>query len=317
MDYNQGSMLTKNKPVLKIIFWFFGIVLLLTIIGMYVFSIIFIRSTFSHRVVKNENSPEELGLSAETISLRSSDGIDLAGWWVPVDTPKAIVILLHGMDGLDASSLLPQVVFLNEAGYSVFVQDMRAHGRSGGERIGLAFEEPQDVIPVLNWISSQSELVDTPVVLLGLSMGGAVAIRTAAIQPDVDAVISVSAYASIDKMIGQGMRLMEFPEALIQVFVPFSKLAMLTVYGEWPANASPQRDISKIEDRPVFLMHGIMDQQIPVENAYDLKEAGGDNVQLFLIEEADHLIFTKNGLGDNPEDQIYREKILGFLSTLP
>ncbi len=315
MDYND-VMPSKNKPLLKIILWGFGIVTLLTIIGMYVLSIIFINSTFSHRVEKNENSPEELGLSAETITLKSSDGIDLAGWWVPVDEPKAIVILLHGMDGLDASSLLPQAVFLNEAGYSVFIQDMRAHGRSGGERIGLAFEEPQDVIPVINWISSQSGLADTPVVLLGLSIGGAVAIRTAAIQPDVDAVISVSAFASIDKMIGQGMRLMEFPDALIQVFVPFSKLAILTVYGEWPASASPQRDISKIIDRPIFLLHGVMDQQIPVANAYDLKEAGGDNVQLSLIEEADHLIFTQNGLGDNPEDEIYREKILEFLSTI-
>lgn len=305
------------KPILKIVMWILGITIVLTAIGMYIFSIVFINSAFSHRVVKNENTPEELGLTAETISLTSSDGIDLAGWWVPVASPKAIVIVLHGMDGLDASSLLPQAVFLNEAGYSVFVQDMRAHGRSGGDRIGLAFEEPRDIIPVLDWVSTQPELNDTPVVLLGLSMGGAVAIRTAAIRPDVDAVISVSAYASIDKMIGQGMRLMDFPEALIQFFVPFSKLGMLTVYGEWPAHASPLRDISKIEERPVFLMHGSMDQQIPVENAYELQKAGGDNVQLLIVDGADHLIFTENGLGENELDLTYRNHILEFLSSMP
>lgn len=310
-------MKNRHKPILKIFMWILGITIVLTAIGMYIFSIIFINSAFRHRVVKNEYTPEELGLTAESISLVSSDGIDLTGWWVPVSSPKAIVIILHGMDGLDASSLLPQAVFLSEAGYSVFVQDMRAHGRSGGDRIGLAFEEPQDVIPILNWVSTQPELNDTPVVLLGLSMGGAVAIRTAAIRSDVDAVISVSAYASIDKMIGQGMRLMDFPEALIQFFVPFSKLGMLTVYGEWPAYASPLRDISKIEERPVLLMHGSMDQQIPVENAYELQKAGGDNVQLLIIEGADHLIFSENGLGDNELDKIYRNQILEFLSSKP
>lgn len=305
-----------NRPVLKIVMWLLGITILLTAIGMYIFSIIFINSTFKHRVVKNDNTPEELGLSAETISLTSLDGIDLVGWWIPVGSPKAIVVILHGMDGLDASSLLPQAVFLNEAGYSVFIQDMRAHGRSGGDRIGLAFEEPQDVVPVLDWISTQPELNETPVVLLGLSMGGAVAIRTAAIRPDVDAVISVSAYASIDKMIGQGMRLMDFPEPLIQFFVPFSKLGMLTVYGVWPSLASPISDISKIVERPVFLMHGDKDQQIPVNNAHDLKKAGGDNVQLLVVEGADHLIFTENSLGENKEDLIYRNQILEFLSTV-
>lgn len=310
-------MKKKNKPVFKIIIWILGISVLLTVIGMYIFSIIFINGAFNHRVVKNENTPEKLGLEAETITLTSSDGIDLAGWWIPVSTPKAIVIVLHGMDGLDASSLLPQAVFLNEAGYSVFIQDMRAHGRSGGERIGLAFEEPQDVIPVLNWISTQPELNDTPVVLLGLSMGGAVAIRTGAIRSDVDAVVSVSSYASIDKMIGQGMRLMDFPETLIQLFVPFSKLGMLTVYGVWPSQASPLVDISKIEGRPVLLMHGVLDQQISVDNAYELQKAGGENVQLVIVEGVDHLIFTQDGLGENFEDQIYRKNVLEFLSSIP
>ncbi|HSM23463.1 MAG TPA: alpha/beta fold hydrolase [Anaerolineaceae bacterium] len=310
-------MQMKTKRVWKISLWIAAIIIALTAVGMYVFSIIFINSTFSHRVVKNEFTPEEFGLSADTISLTSSDGIDLMGWWIPVDEPQGIVIVLHGMDGLDASSLLPQAVFLNDSGYSVFVLDMRAHGRSGGERIGLAFEEPRDVIPVLDWINAQSNLKDTPVTLLGLSMGGAVAIRTAAARPDVDAVISVSAYASIDKMISQGMRLMDFPEALIQFFVPFSKLGMLTVCGVWPASASPLADIPKIEEQPVLIMHGDQDQQISVDNAYLLKEAAGDNVTIVIIEGADHLIFTQNGNGDNIEDQDYRENILKFLSNVP
>lgn len=85
---------------------------------------------------------------------------------------------------------------LRDAGYASVALDMRAHGRSGGERIGLAFEEHRDVAAVLDWIEAQPALKGKPVALLGVSMGGAVALRTAGMRPDVDAVISVSAFAS-------------------------------------------------------------------------------------------------------------------------
>lgn len=293
-----------------------GAVLVVVFLGFFIFSVVFVKSAFEHRVEKFSYTPEALGLTAETVELTSSDGIDLKGWWIPKEKSRGIVVLLHGMDGLDASTLLPQAVFLQEAGYAVFVLDMRAHGRSGGNRIGLAFEEPRDVEAVLDWIITQPTLAEKPVVLLGLSMGGATAIRTAAFRTEVDAVISVSAFASIDKMISGGMRMMDFPEAGIKIFEPFSKLGMLTVYGAWPAKASPLRDIPRISPRPVLILHGTADSQIPVENGYWLKEAGGENVILSIIEGADHLIFSEDGLSDTPEDVLYRQHILSFLDTV-
>ncbi|QRN84232.1 alpha/beta fold hydrolase [Chloroflexota bacterium] len=291
-------------------------VLVVLAIGLYALSVVFVKGAFEHRVEKFANTPEELGLSAETVELTSRDGIELEGWWIPQEEMKGIIILLHGMDGMDASILLPQAIFLNDAGYSVFVLDMRAHGRSGGERIGLAFEEPQDVEAVLDWILSDPTLADEPVILLGLSMGGATAIRTAAYRPDVDAVISVSAFSSIDKMVGGGMRMMGFPEVGIKIFEPFMKVGIMTVYGVWPVNESPLADLPKIENRPVFVMHGTLDSQIPVENAYWLQEVAGDNVTFSFIEGADHLIFAEDGMGNSLEDQIYREQILGFLEEV-
>lgn len=293
-----------------------GAILIALIMGLYVLSIVFVKGAFEHRVEKFANTPDSLGLIAETIELTSSDGTELKGWWISQEEMKGIIILLHGMDGMDASTLLPQAEFLQNAGYSVFLLDMRAHGRSGGERIGLAFEEPQDIEAVLDWILSDPKLAEKPVILLGLSMGGAAAIRTAAIRPDVDSVISVSAFASIDKMISSGMEMMGFPEAGIKIFEPFMKIAILTVYGVWPANASPLMDLPEIENRPVFIMHGTSDSQISVENAYWLQEVAGDYVTFSIIEGADHLIFVEDGMGNSLEDQIYREQILSFLEAV-
>jgi uncharacterized protein len=255
-------------------------------------------------VVKLIYMPGQFGLPAETIDLTSADGIPLKGWWVPAEQTRGVVLVLHGMDGLDASCLLPQAKFLHDASWAVFLLDMRAHGRSGGQRIGLSIEEPRDVGAALNWLDEQVSLQGKPLVLLGLSMGGATAIRTAAVRPDVDAVISVSSFASFEPMMGTGLKLW------------LGRLAILTLYGVWAPTVQPIRAIAHIQSRPVLIMHGTADKQIPVQDAYLLQQAGGPNVELWIAQGADHLIFTEDGNGKSIADAAYREHILDFLSRV-
>jgi uncharacterized protein len=280
-----------------------GVVILavMVTVGGYGATVYLLNKAFSHRVVKMKYTPEALGLKAESVSLRSSDGIALKAWWVPATEPRGTVVVLHGMDGLDASCLLPQAKFLGAAGWSAIVLDMRAHGRSGGNRIGLAIEEPRDVAAALDWLHGAPLSKGKPVVLLGLSMGGATAIRAAAMRPDVDAVISVSAFSSLEPMIGEGVQLW------------YARLAIRTLYGVWPADAAPVHDIARISPRPVLLMHGTADKQIPADHASRLMEAGTANVTLCLVPGADHLVFTKDGNSEEPLDVRYRTKILEFL----
>jgi fermentation-respiration switch protein FrsA (DUF1100 family) len=108
--------------------------------------------------------------------------------------------------------------------------------------------------------------------------------------------------------------MMGYPEWMITIFGPYSQLAMRTLYGVWPSQASPLHDIAQIAPRPVFILHGDSDCQIPVENAYNLASMGGGNVELWIAEGADHFIFTGDGYG--PEDTIYREKVLDFLARV-
>jgi fermentation-respiration switch protein FrsA (DUF1100 family) len=300
----KGRAERRSRGLFRWIWAAAAILVVAAILSLYVLTLYFIQKTFSHRVQKFQYLPEDLGLKAETVALTSSDGIPLKGWWVPTDLTHGVVVVLHGMDGLDASCLLPHAKFLHDAAWSAFVLDMRAHGRSGGHRIGLSLEEPRDVSAALDWLGLQSSLKGKPLVLLGLSMGGATAIRTAAIRPDVDAVISVGSFASLEPMMGRGLQLW------------LGRLAILTLYGVWEPNAQPVRDISRIRPRPVLLIHGTADKEIPVQNAYLLKQAGGPQAELWIVEGADHLVFTEEGIGKGPRDSTYREHILGFLSRV-
>lgn len=275
-----------------------------TLIGMYGASVYFVQKTFSHRVEKLIAVPQALGITPESISLTSSDGIALKAWWVPADPTRGAVIVLHGMDGLDASCLLPHAKFLHDAGWSTLVLDMRAHGRSGGQRIGLSLEEPRDVSAALDWMGTLRSLKGKPLVLLGLSMGGATAIRTAASRPDVDAVISVSSFASFDPMMGRGLQLL------------LGRLSILTLYGVWSPNASPVHDIPRIRPRPILLMHGTADRQIPVQDVCLLQKAAGPNAELWIAQGADHLVFTEDVNGEGQLNTDYREHIVEFLGRV-
>ena len=215
------------KRLLSRLAYVVGTMLVIAGAALYGLFVYFLNVGLSHRVEVLEATPATYGLPGETVSLAASDGIPLKAWWVAADAskPRGVVVLLHGMDGLDASALLGHAKFLHDAGYSAMALDMRAHGRSGGQRIGSSIEEPRDVMATLDWIKKQPQLAGAPVVLLGISMGGATALRTAAVRPDVAAVISVSAFCSVNQSLREVLPLMGVPKAVVPVVMPFISLA--------------------------------------------------------------------------------------------
>ncbi|HUM71256.1 MAG TPA: hypothetical protein PLK31_20690, partial [Chloroflexota bacterium] len=73
---------------------------------------------------------ESLFANAENVRFTSQDGLQLYAWYLP-GTNRAAIVLAHALGG---SGLLMQehAEFLRDAGYSVLLLDLRAHGRSHG-----------------------------------------------------------------------------------------------------------------------------------------------------------------------------------------
>jgi acylglycerol lipase len=103
------------------------------------------------------------------------DGLELfAQSWLPAEPPRAAVVLIHGLlehsgrHARTARELLRQ-------GYAVHAMDLRGHGRSQGPRCDVgSFEQYLlDLDIFFNHVRGQSP--DTPIYLLGNSMGGLVA----------------------------------------------------------------------------------------------------------------------------------------------
>ncbi|MFA6317683.1 MAG: alpha/beta hydrolase, partial [Elusimicrobiota bacterium] len=77
--------------------------------------------------------PELYGLPYEKVSLRTSDGLTLKGWFIPSRTgDDRTIIMCHGW-GDNKGYLLERSHFLNTAaGFNLLYFDNRSHGESEG-----------------------------------------------------------------------------------------------------------------------------------------------------------------------------------------
>ncbi|RKG56291.1 alpha/beta fold hydrolase [Corallococcus sp. AB011P] len=138
--------------------------------------------------------PADFG-SAREVTLRTDDGVELRGWYVP-SRNKAAWVLAHGLSQT-RMDLLPEARVLRDAGYGVLLFDLRAHGQSGGETSTWGDKERQDVRAALAYVRAQPDVEPARVGALGFSIGSAAVAEVAAKDPQVAAVVLLSPFNTL------------------------------------------------------------------------------------------------------------------------
>jgi uncharacterized protein len=126
-----------------------------------------------------------LGLPHESINFAASDGVRLAGWYLPSRNGAAIV-LVHGGGG-DREGTIRHARMLARAGYGVLLYDARGRGESGGHENAFGWEWDRDVHGAVSFLRHRGV---RHVGLLGLSTGAEAVVAEAASDTRVDAVVS-------------------------------------------------------------------------------------------------------------------------------
>ena len=127
----------------------------------------------------------------EGITVRS-DGLRLRGWLARGTDERAAVVVAHGLgDSLESYADAGGV--LHRRGHTVLLVDLRGHGGSEGRLTTLGGREREDVRAGMRALRERG-LASRGFVLLGVSMGAVAAIRAAAEEPDVRAVIAEAPY---------------------------------------------------------------------------------------------------------------------------
>ena len=122
-----------------------------------------------------------------------SDQLQLEAWWMPAKNPRATLLFVHGAGSSRVSPFFNTLGFydsLQKTGVSVFTFDQRNHGNSeytdGYLRMGAT--EYRDVLAAREWLNGRTDN-DTPLIICGLSMGGATSIYALATGMQADGLL--------------------------------------------------------------------------------------------------------------------------------
>ncbi len=227
----------------------------------------FYSSIHPSKIISKIN-PKNLGLDYEQITFITADNIKMAGWWIPAKIAKAkTLILLHGYPA-DKGNILPAFTFLNKK-YNLLLFDFRFLGQSEGDYSTAGVKEKEDLHAAINFLKSRGV---SEVGVWGFSMGGAVALMTAARNSEIKAIVSESSYARLDLMANELYRipLLKYPLAKLTLF--WTKLFL----GIDAREASPIESVKNL-NIPILLIHSTNDEVIPFRHAELLQEALKNN----------------------------------------
>ncbi len=217
------------------------------------FILYFFQSTFIYFPINEVRAkPDLYQLAYEDISLTTSDGLTLSGWFVPAEAATAVVLFCHGNAG-NISHRLDTLRLFHKMGLSTFIFDYRGYGLSQGKPTeqGTYF----DVEAAWRYLVEDRGISPDQIIIFGRSLGGAIAAHLAQTNSP-RALIVESAFSSIKDM-----------GATIYPFLP----VRLLVRFEYNTV-----DFLKNVSCPVLISHSKSDEMIPFKLGRQLFEAAND-----------------------------------------
>lgn len=216
-------------------------------------------------------TPADVGIRYEDAWFAAADGAQLHGWFVPAAGGESADTLLwfHGNAGNIGDRIDNLLLISRRLGVSVFIFDYRGYGRSGGKPSERGLYADGEA--ALAYLRERGDVDMSRLTLFGRSLGCAVAVELATRHP-VKTIILESPFTSIDAM-ARRMR------GGLAALVPTS----------WVVR-SKFDSLSKIANvhSPVMLLHGDMDDIVPIEMGHELFAAANDPKRFYPIRGAGH-----------------------------
>jgi fermentation-respiration switch protein FrsA (DUF1100 family) len=271
----------------------------------------FVTRARAHTLITNPRAtrhlptktPADLHLPYTNVTVTTADGLTLVGWDLPSQN-RAEIVFLHGYKD-HRGTMLNAAALYQRHGYGVLLASVRAHDQSDGEQISFGHREMQDVEAWYRYVVSRPGIDPNDIGILGVSMGGSLAIEYAAQNPHIRAVVADSAFSSLDDTVTTSVKfftgLPAFP------FVPLIRLWAEREGGYDFSEIDAKQWIGHISPRPVLLMQGGADVVISPRSGELLYEAAGEPKELWFEPTLGHARF----LDDLPQE--YERRVMGFL----
>jgi fermentation-respiration switch protein FrsA (DUF1100 family) len=215
----------------------------------------------------------------------AADGTRLHGWYVRHPAPKGHALLLHGNAG-NVTLLAETLRVLNQRHkLAVLALDYRGYGKSEGtpSEQGLY----QDARAARKWLAESEKIAESDVLLMGVSLGGAVAVELAS-RDGARGLVLANTFTSL-------------PDAA-QKRWPLLPMGLML--------ATRMDSLAKIKDYrgPLLISHGDADEVVPYEQGQSLYEAASGPKQFITVSGGKH---------NTPQPEEYRVALDEFIAQLP
>ncbi len=238
--------------------------------------------------------------------ITNSKGQRLHAYGIPCQDAKGTVVLVHGYTGCSIQTLPHAKMYLEKFHFNVVMVDLAHHASSDGHVTGMGWPDRLDV---LQWASEANRYFDAslPVVLHGLSMGGACVVMCAeeGLPSCVKAVIDdsgfTSAFAEFSHEMKLKMHLPAFP-------LLYAASLLCKIKEGWSfTEASAIKSLENVEI-PLLVIHGDADTRVPVSEGKRIFATKKKNKEMWLVEGGTHI----NAITEQPEK--YEQVVSEFLN---
>jgi uncharacterized protein len=224
------------------------------------------------------------GLTFEDAQFQAADGTKLHGWYVPHEKPLATILFCHGNAGniTHRAEILEKLH--NTADASVLIFDYRGYGRSEGKpnEAGIL----SDARAARAWLAEREKIPEKDIVVMGESLGGAVAVDLAA-KDGAKGLVLISTFSSVPDVAAYHYPI--FPVRLLMH-------TQLDAAGQ----------IANYKG-PLLQLHGEADTIVPFKLGRRLFDAANEPKQLLVYPHHDH--------NDTLPDQFF-DALKDFLNKL-
>ena len=239
--------------------------------------------------------PDHLGVAHERVTFTTSDGLKLAGWYVPSKN-RAAVIAFPGRNGPQR-----QTRMLARHGYGVLLFDRRGEGESQGDPNAFGWGGEKDIEAAAAFLQGRPDVDPDRIGGLGLSVGGELMLQAAAERAALKAVVSEGggsrSVGEYLEMPGAGRS----PQILTEVMIS----AGLSLFSNQRPPPLLQDLVGRIAPRPVFLIwatHGVDTEALNPRYF----AAAGEPKTLWELPEARHT----GAIRARPAE--YERRVVGF-----
>jgi fermentation-respiration switch protein FrsA (DUF1100 family) len=223
------------------------------------------------------------GLVFEDARFAAADGTRLHGWYVPHEQPRAVVLFCHGNAGNVALWADVLRVLHDRMGVTVMGFDYRGYGRSEGTPTEAGVLA--DARAARTWLARRAGIQENQIVLMGRSLGGAVAVDLA--TDGARGLVLESTFTSMPEV---AHALLPWLPVRTVMQAQFNSLAKIHNYHG-----------------PLLQSHGTADRLVPYAMGRQLFKAANEPKQFVAIPGGDH---------NDPQTEAYYTALSAFLGKL-